>query len=366
MDKKRVLIIDDDVLLVELIKTVLEDEYEVSIATDGETGLMATPVDKPDLILLDIEMSGMNGYEVCRRIRANTNLEFQPAILFVSGNCTPEERLAAYDVGADDFVIKPLEPIELYRKVKQNFESDKERAQLKQSANEAMHVALSAMTDSSALGNIVHFFRKLFTIPDAEELAGALITSLTDYGISGTVMIRHSNGHPPLLRSSDGKSGTMERVLLEHITQEADRIMSYGVRTIFNYGAVSLLIKNMPIDDQDRYGKLKDYLALLVEGAAQRLRSIESESLEQLMEQARLTLTEMERGYYQQQSSMKSALNEMINEFEDALLYMGLRSTQEETLVNLLKNTTEKIGDIQAKGLEIDKYLHQLSKSLTR
>lgn len=72
------------------------------------------------------------------------------------------------------------------------------------------------------------------------------------------------------------------------------------------------------------------------------------------MEQARLTLTEMERGYYQQQSSMKSALNEMINEFEDALLYMDYARRKKKPLVNLLKNTTEKIGDIQAKGLEID------------
>lgn len=120
----------------------------------------------------------------------------------------------------------------------------------------------------------------------------------------------------------------------------------------------------MPLDDPDRYGRLKDYLALLVEGAAQCMRSLETTSLESLLSQAKRIFSQIEQGYHRQNQEMSFVLNEMAHDFEEMFLFMGLKSSQEDRLRQILNDSLEHIQGVQEQGLELEKYMELITQAL--
>jgi C4-dicarboxylate-specific signal transduction histidine kinase len=116
-EKQKVLIVDDDTRNQRIITEILEDAVDFRLASTGEDAIAAVEEYCPDLVLLDIMLPGIDGYEVCRRIRSNPKLSFTKVIL-VSGKARVEERLKGYAIGADDYMTKPAVPEELLAKAK--------------------------------------------------------------------------------------------------------------------------------------------------------------------------------------------------------------------------------------------------------
>jgi len=113
--KRKVLIVDDVSTNLLLIRRILEDHYTVKTALTGEEALDILPGYRPDIILLDIMMPGMSGYEVCQRIRSQKRYSFIKIIL-VSAKTMIDDRLKGYEVGADDYITKPFVKRELLAK----------------------------------------------------------------------------------------------------------------------------------------------------------------------------------------------------------------------------------------------------------
>ena len=115
--KQKILIVDDDPLNVEIIEEIIGDDFEFKVATCGKDALKAVAKFSPDLILLDIMMPDMDGYEVCRRIRENPALSLTK-IIMVSAKQMLSDRLDGYNSGADDYISKPFDPEELLAKAR--------------------------------------------------------------------------------------------------------------------------------------------------------------------------------------------------------------------------------------------------------
>lgn len=109
-----ILVADDDAEICELIRLYLEKEgYEVLLCADGLEVLQTMQKKRADLLLLDIMMPGLNGYDLIRWIRAESTLP----IIMVSAKVTPAEKVLALDMGADDYISKPFDPLELLSRV---------------------------------------------------------------------------------------------------------------------------------------------------------------------------------------------------------------------------------------------------------
>lgn len=113
----RILAVDDDRLNIAMINEILGEDYHLITASSGEEGLEAASRFRPDLILLDVMMPGIDGFETCRQIRSNPDLKDVKVIL-VSAKSLTKERLKGYEVGADDYVTKPFNTDELLAKVR--------------------------------------------------------------------------------------------------------------------------------------------------------------------------------------------------------------------------------------------------------
>ncbi len=118
MMKGTILVIDDERDLVELVRVNLEKEgYDVIAATDGQSGIEVITRHKCDLIVLDLMMPGMDGLEVCRKLRGDARLSRTP-ILMLTARATEADKIVGLEMGADDYMIKPFSPRELVARVK--------------------------------------------------------------------------------------------------------------------------------------------------------------------------------------------------------------------------------------------------------
>ena len=113
MFKKKILIIDDTEFMIKLITDILTDAgYEVISATDGPTGLQKVRTQKPDLVILDVVMPGMSGFEVCRTLRDDESNNLMPIIMLTAQE-NENDKLEGLELGADDYIIKPFNGREL-------------------------------------------------------------------------------------------------------------------------------------------------------------------------------------------------------------------------------------------------------------
>jgi len=115
--KAKILIVDDDPDLTKLVKTILEAEnYTVYSAESGEEALGEVPKLKPDLIILDIILPGMNGYDTCKILKTRDHTNPIP-IIILSVKSSVEDRIIGLNIGADDYITKPFDPGELAARV---------------------------------------------------------------------------------------------------------------------------------------------------------------------------------------------------------------------------------------------------------
>jgi len=115
MAGKKVLVVDDDVKTVELVKLYLNrDGYRVLAAYDGAEALRLAREGRPDLIVLDLMLPGMDGLEVCRTLRDESDVP----IIMLTARTTDEDKLTGLGLGADDYVTKPFSPRELAARVR--------------------------------------------------------------------------------------------------------------------------------------------------------------------------------------------------------------------------------------------------------
>jgi CheY-like chemotaxis protein len=109
----RILIVEDAPLNVELLVQLLEDDYELMVAADGEAGLATAASEKPDLILMDISLPKMDGYEVTRRIKADPALQ-GTVVVGLSAHAMDGDEEKALDAGCDVYLTKPLDEALLF------------------------------------------------------------------------------------------------------------------------------------------------------------------------------------------------------------------------------------------------------------
>jgi len=123
--KNKILIVEDDHSTVELLKVTLELEgFDIAIAYDGIDALRKVEREKPDLIVLDVMIPGVDGFEVCQLLKHNLKFMNIP-IIMVTAKVRREDRAIGLERGADDYITKPFEPGMLVERIKKFLRKEK-------------------------------------------------------------------------------------------------------------------------------------------------------------------------------------------------------------------------------------------------
>jgi len=117
LSESRILIVDDAKTNIDILVQALRDEYKLSVAVDGAAALRSVEKSPPDLVLLDIVMPGLDGYEVCRRLRAQESTRELP-IMFLSSLEDVKDKTRGFEAGGNDYLTKPFEILEVKARVR--------------------------------------------------------------------------------------------------------------------------------------------------------------------------------------------------------------------------------------------------------
>ncbi|MBF0213153.1 MAG: response regulator [Magnetococcales bacterium] len=128
----RIFVVDDTETNIDILLETLGDSYEVSVALDGPTALEDIPEREPDLILLDVMMPEMDGYEVCRRLKQDARTRGIP-VIFVTAKQETEDETYGLELGAVDYITKPFSPAVVLARVKTHLQLERARRELSRS-----------------------------------------------------------------------------------------------------------------------------------------------------------------------------------------------------------------------------------------
>lgn len=362
------MLIEDDDFAAELATEMLSADYIVQRFADGQSALDALEKFTPDLVLLDVSMPGLSGYDVCRKLRENQAVCDLP-VIFLSGLISDEERLAGYEAGGDDYLTKPVVVDELRLKINRAINHAAESKRLKSDYSNAFSTAMTAMSSAAEVGAVLQFLRTSFNCPDYATLCREVLSSIAAYGLEGSVQIRGKDETVSL--THEGTCSPLEESVLKNMSMQG-RIFEFSSRTSYNYDHITIIIKNMPRDDQDRYGRMKDNLALLAEGADARVITLDDQlalakqqdALVQLIANTRETLYDIERHQQAQREQSKQIFQDFSEELERRFLNLGLKSSQEEELSELALQAADRALALYDAGLAEGERMERLLKQL--
>ncbi len=368
-DKSRILIVDDSPEDIHFLMENLKDDYAVVVATSGEKALeMMAKQPAPDVILMDVMMSGMDGYETCRRIKSDPHTK-DADVIFVSAHDSIDEKLAGYEAGGSDYVIKPFLPSELVQKVQMSISNRQLQHALEKEKAFAMDTAMTAMTSAGELGVVLEFLRHSFTITNIADLAQQVVEAMSCYSLQSSVQIRSTIGLINI--NNSGPASPLEQELLTRLSNQG-RIMAHGARLILNFGDVSLLIKNMPLDDPDKCGRIRDNVAILAEGIESKLKALEVEQrniesknrLQQLVFDSNSALQEIEKIQQRQKEKNMQIMDTVMQQMEASFLSLGLTEEQEVNLHDIVQSGVDRSLNNFEAGIEIDRRLQKIIRNL--
>lgn len=367
-DKTKILVVDDDVFMRELIESVLGERYCVVEANSGAEALAVAQVEHPALILLDVEMPGMDGYETCRQLKQADDTAAIP-VIFVSARDKIEERLKGYEAGGSDYVIKPFDTNELHAKIDYLLNMISAQAELKEMASYASNTAMTAMTSMSEMGALLESLNKFHISIDESSLAQAVLAGLALYGLNGVVQVRTPEKTHAF--TEHGEANPLEVSVMDHMAG-MDRILQFKSRMSIHYPHVAILVNNMPVEDADRCGRLRDHLAMLVEGAEMKVVGMiaENESrrrglaIEQMIERVTGTLNEIDSIQRRNRMEVRSAFGVLTDKLNAAMLQVGLTIQQEDFFAATVSNGIEEIINVQSTEAELQNKLTSIIREM--
>jgi len=367
MPEASIMVVDDVESNRVLLKMILEDNYNIIECDSGPSCLEKCKEQAPDIILLDVNMPEMTGYEVCVALRNETNTSSTP-IIFVSAMDNVEERLAGFEAGGNEYVTKPIDPEKLGEKISYYMEHRGEVTKAKEDASEAMKVAMEAMTSSSELGQIIEFVKSSQEIKTLEGIGEKFCEVASGFGLDASAVVY---GQTNYYVSCTAKS--MEARVLEKFRNSKERIISIGVRTIVCTDQMGLLINDMPVDDESRYGRFKDHLVVLSSICDGRLLSIKQQLsmndqrknvLGRVIKVTEEQVKQLTKKLTIHDESIRQVMMNMIAELEAKLFNLGLDEDQEEQLMSLAYTASEQLEKMKGDVSELEDELGSVLEGL--
>lgn len=361
--RSTLLLVDDSPEDLRLLGGVLVGAFDILTAESGEQAMQLCAAHKVDVVLLDVDMPGMDGYATCRALRA----EYPTVnVMFLSAHDGLDEILRGYDAGGSDYLLKPFEPEILLGKINGALALVRNLAQLEIEKNEASGAFKAAIASMGDLGLVNHFLRESFKVSVSGDLARLLFECLQTYQLQACVQLRNQFSCDSF--SSTGPISQLEIELLTRVAQTQTRFLARDRRIFINFSGVTLLVKNAPVEE-DKIGRLRDALAIMLEGLNEKLLSLEkdrqifnmlradSRSNLLLLQELDQHLLEVEAGFGQLRNSNINLVERLVDTLQAQLSQLAVTEQDEEALLIVVERTRAEAQklflDAQSIGLHI-------------
>lgn len=372
-NKFKILYFEDDMANAGLLLDYLQSNHHEVTHFQGfpENGLVEVRdrmPEPPDIVLLDVNMPGLDGYQICQTLR-DDYLPESCGVIFTSGLMGDDDIMRAFSAGADDYLIKPVRLQELLVKISQVHRNRQEQASKGEQAQVAMKMAFDAMRASAELGEILQFQEKIHQLQTPEEIATASFAVLQNFDMQASILFLHDK--EPLHFRDDGVKPGLE---VDSIIASRNRGRMYHWKrmTFLNYQLFSVLIRNMPIEDEERYGILKDQICLLFNGLDTRLSTLMLAASEQDKQKRLKTISqvlasialEIEQSSVAFSEQFERIIMDMETNLKAEMAQFNLLDSEEQSLLSLIDTSLEAATQLFSEQLDTGKQQKQLMDKL--
>ncbi|MDG6098305.1 response regulator transcription factor [Alteromonas sp. ZYF713] len=346
MNEYEIVVVDDDIITLTLLEEALADFSVMIMASPLEALEAVRGMDDPPLlIILDVNMPDMSGFELCVKLREFISEE-QSDIIFHTSSSEMEERLKGYEIGANDFLIKPIEIQELRKKARSIVKRGKKRREDKASTESNSQLIQAVISDLTEQGILIHYFRAASKTSSISSLLNLIVKTATSFGISSSVQVKYEMNDIEYRQalSTEASISALERELLDRL-EYSERIMSRGKRLFLNYPPFTQIIKNMP-DDPAQAGRFRDHLAIILEAASSQYRDIvKTEEVNLMIQELEVVQKKADSDNQTKNRQVLDTLTELVDSVESKIFEYGLTEEQESELLQLFRKSTDKAYD---------------------
>ncbi len=356
-DKALILCVDDEPVNLTIMEELLQDSYALATAKSGEACLQQVAADKPDLVLLDVNMPDLDGLETCRRLKADPDTADIP-IIFVSALASHAELMAGYEAGGDDYVTKPFSEDILVKKVDVVLASQRRKQELKQISDDAVQALEVSLSVTEQLAEVVNFLHQSRAANSIADLVRSVFDCLRKMELDGSVLV--VDGDENRVWFSDNIDRPMERQILESLRGQ-DRVVSFGTRLAFNTDHATLLVRNLPRDD-DGFARSRALLAILTESMESRMREMESdaqldarrEMLAKMLQATREGVARVGADHQDRKARTREILATLGDEIKRSLLELDLPKGRQAALLKIIEHSRRQAESVYENGIGID------------
>jgi len=363
----RVLVVDDDALMRATHRSILAKRFDVVTAASGAEALEICAVQMPDLIVLDVEMPGLDGYETCRRVRQSSCIP----IIFATSHQSLDEQMKAYDVGGNDLITKPVNSEILLRKVAVAIRQYRTATALADEKKALEKMAMGFLSTASQGGTLLNFMRGGIVCRDYRSLAERLLQATGELGLMCSVRINHDGG--PTVVTSHGEPVPLELAIFDH-AREMGRLFQFKRRLVVNYDRVSIFVANMPDEttETERAGILRDSLAILAESVEALAINVDTrqegqhraEQMQVALSRAESTLNAMGEKQRAMLLDSRLLLQELIDNIEKSYSWLNTTQAQETAISATMADSVQRVLDLLGKGGDFDEQFAQVMQAL--
>lgn len=352
--KLTIFAVDDDPPSRIMLRAIFADD-DVEVFDSAEACLTRVkdvqPGDvQPGLFLLNVGLPGMDGFEMCRRLKGDALTSHIP-VIFISRKDDTESRLAGYDAGGEDFLVKPYAIDEVRRKVEVVRKSVANAAALRQRIDDSEKLAGDLLTHLGEYAVVIGFVQNLNQCVSNEEIAEALLKALRAYQLEGAVHVCDLAGQFTL--SEEGRDRPIERSVIESV-RNLGRMIEFKRRFACNFDALTVLVKNMPINDLALCARIRDNLLIAAECANARIQAQQHQSRHsQSKTTAANAFDALQAVIFNFRSKYSQALYQsslqtqgLLDELAAAFASLGLSAEQENRIDDIVRTRMEQMSTI--------------------
>lgn len=340
----RILVVDDDDTARTIHRAALSTRFEVATASSGEDALQKCRGTLPDLVLLDVVMPAMDGYETCCKLREFTDIP----IIFVTANDTLDEHMMAFDAGGDDIIVKPVTKELLLRKASIAIQKKHSQHQLKNEKESLQDMAMNFLSAVDENGILRNFMQSSLKCKTAASLGEQLVTAIKEFGLECSASIRVEDAS--IILTTHGEASAIEKSVLEQASSMG-RVFQFKRNLAVNYENVSVIVSNMPIDTVDKADRLRDHITMLAEMtdamcgnvAMHHISNARAEQLQVAMAAAFHNVDLLRAVSRTMQIDARLLLQEMVDTIEKSYSWLGTSREQEQEISQAMYASVDKI-----------------------
>ncbi len=370
MERKCILCADSDQNTLDLLSDSLGDAYDIEIALTGVECLSKFAAVKPDVVLLDVDLADLDGYEICARIRS-LNQRHDIPILFFSEHCEVEDMLNGYEAGGDDYIHKPYDIKVVRAKINTHLVRFTHAMYLRDELEGVTTTAINALINTNELGVLVSFTDECLYTQTHDDLIRVLFKALKSYGLAASAQVR--TGNKSKIYSMQGDLAPIEKEIF-NVYIEGEAVIHFSNKSMLNRDHVSLLIKNMPVDNKVVCDRITEHLSIIANCTDARLKAIHIEQnkaghLRNLSQAAiddiRGDIRMLEGQFKEFGQASREIMEALTLEMDRTLFALCLNEEQEEQLHEMIAAAQKDLNTILKDESEMDLYFEGITQKIT-